>query len=309
MPLNLFFNRFFLFRLLASKVHCLSVKINPRNEIRRCYKACFNEVPNLEHPRNLIEKTYWMQLYADTSLWTLCADKYRMRGYVGDMGYEEYLPKLLGKWDDPSDIDFDCLPERFVMKANNGCGTVIVVESKATLDIQKTRKEINQWLAIPFGYSGYQPHYLSIKPCIIAEELLIQGDKYNVFSPNSMVDFKVWCINGKAESILVTYNRSSRGHSLDLYDLEWNRKVDCINFNGKFGWSETLIPQPLCLDKMLEIAEKLSEPFPEARIDFYDVNDKPVIGEITLSAGYGNLTMEYYNYLGDKIDLTKVKLK
>lgn len=262
---------------------------------------------NLDNPKTLIEKITWMELYTDTSLWTLCADKYRVREYIAQCGLSEYLPQLYGHWENPDTIDFGQLPNQFVLKANNGCGTVLVVKDKSTLDEKKVKNTLKKWVSRPFGYMGAQSHYLSIEPCIIAEELLHQEPSHAVFSPHSLVDFKVWCINGMPESVLVTYNRHRGRHDLDLYDLSWQRKKDYINFNGSFGYSEKPLPKPKSLDKMLEMAKILSKDFPEMRVDFYEVDGQPVIGELTLSAGYGNLTREYYEYLGSKINLSKIK--
>lgn len=262
---------------------------------------------NIDDPKTLIEKITWMELHTDTSMWTLCADKYRVREYIAQCGLSDFLPKLYGHWDDPETIDFSQLPNQFVLKANNGCGTVMVVKDKKTLDEIQVKKTLKKWVSRLFGYMGAQSHYLSIKPCIIAEELLQQEPSHAAFSPHSLVDFKVWCINGMPESVLVTYNRHKGKHDLDLYDLSWKRKKDCINFNGSFGYSEQPLPKPKSLDKMLEMAQILSKGFPEMRVDFYEVDGRPVIGELTLSAGYGNLTKEYYEYLGGKIDLKKME--
>lgn len=260
---------------------------------------------NIDEPRSLIEKITWLELNTDTSLWTLCADKYRMREYVAQCGLEEYLPKLYGHWDNPDDIDFSKLPNEFVLKANNGCGTVKIIRDKSSMNEREVKNELKRWLKRKFGYMGAQTHYLSIEPCILAEELLHQDAEQKEFSPQSMIDYKVWCINGQPESVLVTYNRYNGKHDLDLFDLNWNRKDDCINFNGTFGYSEEPMPRPKSLDKMMEMAKALSRGFLEMRVDLYEINSRPIIGELTLSAGYGNLTDEYYNYLGSKMDLTK----
>lgn len=292
--------------------------------LRRKYKRLFEKDPalaadalfyrifrkhmNLDNPRHLIEKITWMELHIDTSLWTQCADKYRMRDYVAKKQMSQYLPKLYGKWDNPDDIDFDKLPERFVLKANNGCGTVKLVKDKKCIEKKSLIKELKNWLKEPYGYMGAQIHYMSIKPCIIAEEMIIQDDMLNNLSPLSLVDFKVWCLAGKAEFTLITYDRTDHSLSLDLYDRNWNRCRDqiivgshCIVEEDKF------FPKPMCLEEMYTIAESLAEPFPEVRIDFYISNRHPIIGEITLSTGYGYFTEELYEYMGSKIDLSKLE--
>ncbi len=260
---------------------------------------------NIDKPKSLIEKITWLELNTDTSLWTLCADKYRMREYVAKCGLEKHLPKLYGHWDNPNDIDFNQLPDEFVMKANNGCGTVKIIKDKSTINEKRLKKELKRWLKYKFGYMGAQTHYLSIKPCILAEELLHQDDNQKSFSPKSMVDYKVWCINGIPESILVVYGRNDSGYSLDLYDIEWKRINDNLKQNGHFVFHEKEVPKPKCLKKMIEMAKTLSEPFVEVRVDFYIVDENPIVGELTFSTGYGYFTDKYYEYLGRKVDLAK----
>jgi hypothetical protein len=157
---------------------------------------------------------------------------------------------------------------------------------------------------LSFGYSNAQIHYTKIQPCILAEEVLLND--YSQLSPTSMADFKVWCINGIHHSIQITYNRQKYCHDVDLYDTDWNRMLDhlCSQANKN---EEVLFPKPDCLEEMLYVALKLSSPFPEVRVDFYIVNRKPIIGELTFSAGYPVFTDEYYEELGNKIDISKIK--
>lgn len=293
----------------AGCVHYFTAKLNPRLEARRCYKTVFGREPDLDNPKDLIEKIYWLQFNTDTSLWTKCADKYKMREYVEQCGYDSYLPTLLGKWDDANDIDFNILPDSFVLKTNNGCGTVYIVKDKTNLNEEKTRRMIKQWLALSFGWSGAQLHYTRIKPCVIAEELISKEPEHELFSPDSMVDYKVWCINGKPENILVVYNRNKEGYSLDLYDTGWCRMSDKLEKNGHYFFHDTEIPKPACLQEMLEISKSLSKPFPEVRVDFYVSNGSPVIGELTFTTGYGYFTNEYYLYLGNLINIRDQKCK
>lgn len=304
--LILFLNNSFFYRKCAFLYQKWSVSRNPLNEINRNYELRFHKLPNLDNPKNLVEKIYWMQLHCDTSLWTLCADKFRMREHVEKCKCTDYLPELYGVWDKPECIDWKALPDSFVIKANNGCATVLVIKNKKEYNERDIKKVMKRWLDIPYGYRGYQPHYLGIKPCILAEELLRQDSWLDNIS-SSIVDFKVWSFNGIPECIFITYNRSKHFHYVDLYDTQWNRLKDNINFNGDFGFRNELFPKPECLSLMLEIASKLSKGFPQMRVDFYIVGGKPIIGELTMAAGYGNLTEEYYNHLGELTDLSLIK--
>lgn len=284
---------------------------DPRLAAESMYKKIYgnNAVLNIVEPKSLIEKITWLELNSDTSLWTLCADKYRMREYVAQCGLEQYLPKLYGHWDNPEDIDFSSLPNEFVLKANNGCGTVKIVRNKSLLNKKKVKEELKSWLKRKFGYMGAQKHYLFIEPCVLAEELLSQDEEQKVFSPESMVDYKVWCINGEPESVFLAYNRHDVNRiNIALFDCKWNATPQFLRSNKNDVYNPTdSIPKPGCLDEMMEMARKMAKPFPEVRVDFYVVKGKPVIGELTFSTGYGYFTDEYYNYLGSKIDLSTVK--
>ena len=285
-------------------------KINPRYAADLMYYQAFHKRMNLDTPQTLVEKINWMQFNADTSLWTLCADKYRMREYVAEKGLEDHLPKLYGHWESPDEIVFDALPSEFVLKSNNGCGTVKIVWDKSQLDISATRKLLRSWLK-PYGYVGGQTHYLRIKPCIVAEELLHQDEAEKVFSPTSLVDYKMWCINGEPESIWVAFNRhNALMVNMALFDREWNPMPQHLRDTNLETYDpNAIIPRPVCLDEMFEIAKRISEPFPELRLDFYVIGGKPYIGEMTLTSGYGFYTDEYYNYLGSKMDISKVARK
>ena len=133
--------------------------IDAEGEIDRYYYQAFQKHADLKHPKDLIEKIYWMELHTDTSMWTVCADKYRIREYIEKLGLLEYMPKLYGKWDKAKEVDFEKLPESFVMKSNNGCATVQVVKDKSKLDVNKFRNTLWQWLHLPFGYQNCQLHY------------------------------------------------------------------------------------------------------------------------------------------------------
>ena len=284
--------------------------MNPKYAAGLMYYLSFHKKMDLDEPKTLVEKINWMQFNADTSLWTLCADKYRIREYVAEKGLTEHLPKLYGHWDNPEMIDFDELPNEFVLKANNGCGTVKIVHDKTQLDVRGTKKLLKSWLK-PYGYVGGQTHYLRIQPCIIAEELLHQDEKEKTFSPTSLVDYKMWCINGEPESVWVAYNRHNVFMvNMALYDKDWKPLPHFLRDTAQETYRPDIsIPKPECFEEMKDIARKISAPFPELRLDFYIINNKPYIGEMTFTSGYGFYTDEYYKYLGDKVDISKAAKK
>lgn len=281
---------------------------DPHKAADAIYYKAFKRHIDWEHPKELNEKIQWLLRNTDTKLWTKCADKYRVREYVEEKGYGEILVKLYGQWDNPDDIDFSKLPDKFVLKANNGCGTVKVVTDKKSLNEKKLKKELKRWISRPFGYAGAQSHYLSIKRCIIAEELLEETGQQKKLSPTSLIDYKIWCINGNPQCILVIFGRANKHYYRQVYDLHWNKMPEVMNMksNGHFTFKEVDIPKPECLNEMLEIACKLSEPFPEVRVDLYVIGGKPYFGELTFTAGMGSFTDEFYRKLGDMIVLPKM---
>lgn len=312
---ELFYNKYdmksikssFFYKRLAALVHRITVKFNPRYEAIRCYKNIFGVSPNLDNPQDLIEKTYWLQLNTDTSLWTKCADKYRMREYVDECKLGHLLPQLYGVWAKVEDINFDLLPNAFVLKTNHATETCIIVKDKNSLNIDQTRKILEQWLSIKFGYSGVQLHYLKIKPLIIAEELLVADKEQLVISPYSLIDYKIFCCDGIPQCVWVAYNRThEHGVDMNLYDMDWVSHPEWTVDMPFYHYKDVEIPKPACFDDLIEYCKKLAKPFPEVRLDFYVINNKPYIGELTFTSGYGFFTKEFYEYLGSKVDISKL---
>lgn len=301
-------NRSMAYKRFADMCHKQAIKRNPKKEANRCYRYYFNHDIDWENPKDFVEKTFWLLLHTDTSEWTRCADKFLVRDYVKECGLEDLLIPLLGKWDNADEIDFDQLPDQFVIKTNHSCGTNIIVTDKSKLDIPTARQKLNNWLSIPYGYSGMQLHYTKIKPCIIAEELLIEDEEQKKLSPKSLIDYKFFCCDGNPEYIWVAYNRShSTGVDMTLYDLNWKKHTEHIVTSDYYTYSDVDVPKPKSLDVMIQAAKILSKKFPEVRVDFYEIDGKPYFGELTFTSGWGFFTYDFYDYLGSKIDLSKVK--
>ena len=192
---------------------------NPEKLAKLLYRRKFHKELNLNNPQTFNEKVNWLKFRSDTSLWTELADKYKVREYIKNNGLEEILVKLYGKWDRVEDIDFEQLPNSFVLKSNNGCGTVLLVEDKTKLDLQATRKLLKKWLKQKYGYTTAEPHYTTIKPCIIAEEYL-KWDNPSISS--SLIDYKFHCIHGSPLYIQVMSDRQP-GHIYhwNIYNTFW----------------------------------------------------------------------------------------
>ena len=274
------------------------------------FRMLFGRKLDLKNPQDLNEKILWLSLYGDKSLWVRCADKYAVRGYVEEKGLGDILVKLYGKWDRVEDIEWDELPKSFVLKSNNGAGTVLVVKDKSKIDIEETKNLLNAWLKLDVSGSTTEFHYREIKPCIIAEEILELTEEDRAVS-SSIIDYKIWCFNGKPDSVLVCSNRRTQGGcALSAFDLDWNYCPKATIFNDEHFEAPRPIPCPAKLKEMLEVAEKLSADFPEVRVDLYHINDRIYFGELTFTSLGG--TMTYYTpqellRMGQKIDLSNVK--
>ena len=274
------------------------------------FRMLFGRKLDLKNPQDLNEKILWLSLYGDKRLWVRCADKYAVRCYVEEKGLGDILVKLYGKWDRVEDIEWNKLPKSFVLKSNNGAGTVLVVKDKSLIDIEETKDLLNRWLMLDVSGSTTEFHYGDIKPCIIAEETLEPTDADLAVS-SSIIDYKIWCFNGKPDSVLVCSNRQPQGGcALSVYDLDWNYCPNASVFNDEHFEAPRPIPRPAKFKEMLEVAEKLSADFPEVRVDLYYINDRIYFGELTFTSLGG--TMTYYTQqellrMGQKIDLSAVK--
>lgn len=279
-------------------------KSNPKKLVSLRYRKTFGVDLNWDNPITLNEKINWLKFNSDTSLWTVLADKYRVREFVESKGLKDILVQLYGKWDTVEDINWTSLPNQFVMKVNNGSGDIMVCKDKAELDTVKVAKTFAKHLRKGFGYSTGEPHYALIPPCIIAEELLDINKQPIVTS--TLIDYKIWCFNGKPECIWVCYNRTKANVEVATYDLDWNFHPEWSIFTNHYIRAKQILPKPRSFERMLEIAAILSEGFPQVRVDLYEVDNKPYFGEMTFTSNYGMMefyTPEFQKYLGSKFSL------
>ena len=264
----------------------------------------FHKLPHLKNPHNLNEKILYLALNTDTSMWTELADKYRVREYVENCGYAETLPQLYGVWKNAEDIDFDSLPQSFVLKTNHGCGDVQIIKDKSEINLSKLTHYFNHILRTVYG--GYEKHYARIKPLLIAEQLLVNDLDTQKYS-NGIIDYKLWCFNGICHYIAVYYDRDSNHNTkVIIYDCEWKAHPEYYNETSarfKRGYE---IPKPGNLDKMIRMAETLSKPFPCVRVDLYNISGKIYFGEMTFTSSGGmmiNFTDDFLDKAGSVIDI------
>jgi hypothetical protein len=273
--------------------------------IKRCpelilkirYFIAFKRVINLKNPILFSDKINWLSLHSDTSLWPELTDKYAVRRYVKEKCGEIILNECYGLYQSPSEIEYRDLPDSFVLKTTNSCANNIIVKDKSEIDIDKINKRLRKWLKYPYGELTGQTHYAKIKPQIIAEKYL----KQDPFSNASLIDYKFLCFFGKPVYILIMSDRIINSHlyKLGIYDVNWNSYPEFIvknqmtkNYN-----------KPKSFEEMLRNAKLLSSPFPFVRVDFYEINNKPVFGEMTFTPSPDGYTRAFQECLGDLIKI------
>ena len=254
---------------------------------------------NMKNPTTFNEKIQWMKFNYRFPLQSVVSDKLLVRDYVKEKTGEEYLIPLLGKWKKFDEIDFDTLPDQFVLKCNHDSGGLVVCRDKSALDYKKAKNKIEKSLKSNFYTIGREYQYRNIKPMILCEKFISENGKVPM-------DYKIYCFNGKPDVMLVCRNRfSNDSHKAEylFYDQNW-KFLPWLKGDEKK--KDPKLPRPENLDEMLEVAKKLSEDFIYARIDLYNVDGKIYFGEITLSPNsgfYSGLTEETDRILGEKIHI------
>ena len=261
--------------------------------------------PDFEHPRDINEKINWLKFYGDTSLWPVLADKFAVREYVRECGLGECLIPLIAKWDSADAIVWETLPQQFVMKCNNGSGDVVLCQDKDKLDKKKTQNYFQKQLNKKYGMLTGETHYALIKPCIIAEELLVDSSQHS--ESISLIDYKIWCFNGTPAYIVCYSNRHDKYYcEIGVYDANWNSHTEFLRYSSHYKKEKKPMARPQCLEEMLAIASRLSKNIPQVRVDLYETNKKIYFGEMTLtsSGGYmAHFTQSFLNKLGQLTDL------
>ena len=273
-------------------------RTNPERLFSVYHKRSTGKYLNIDNPQTLDDKIAYMAFRTDTSEWSRLADKVRVREYVRECGYGDNLTKLYGVWKRGADVDFDALPHSFVIKTNNGSATNILVKDKEKADIKSIREQLDKWLAVDYGYRTAQPHYSRIKPLILAEEYLVDDESEKAGKP--LNDYKFYCVNGKPMYVFVYSDRKPNSHDMkrSIYDMEWNIHQEYLNRLAVAGAG---IKRPVSFDSMKEMAAKLAQGFPFVRVDFYEINGKPIFGEMTFTPGMQEASNEFLSILGKQI--------
>ena len=271
--------------------------ISDKNFLKKKFKIVFGHELNLDVPQTFSEKIQWLKLYDRRPEYTMMVDKYLVRNYIAKVLGEEYLVPLLGVWNDPDEIDFDKLPNQFVLKCNHNSGRgMCICKDKTKLDIKRTKNCLREGLRQNYFFIGREWPYKNVAPKIVAEQFLA----------DDIIDYKFYCFNGVADSVLVCLERETGFPKYYYFDKEW--KLKRFNIMGKEAALDFTLPKPGSINKMFQIAEKLSKGIPFVRVDLYCISDKIYFGEMTFypySGFNNNLLEEADRYWGAKLELPK----
>lgn len=251
---------------------------------------------NLDNPKTFNEKLQWLKLNDRKPIYTKMVDKYEAKKYVADIIGEEHIIPMLAVYDKAEDIDFDALPNQFVLKCTHDSGGLVICKDKSKLDRKSALDKLRRGLKRTYFWQNREWSYKNVKPRIIAEQYIEDESGWQ------LKDYKIFCFNGEPKFIEVDYDRYVK-HKLNVYDLDWN----FIDFYMTSPNDKNVeIPRPRQLVNMLEYARRLSAGITFLRVDFYSIGDIIYFGELTFYPGTGMIDFhpkEYDKKLGDMLTL------
>lgn len=265
------------------------------------YYITFGKKINLKAPVSFNEKLQWLKLYDRNPAYCGMVDKYEAKKIVAEKIGEEYIIPTLGVWTNFDDIDFQSLPDQFVLKCTHDSGGLVIVKDKNSFDKEAAKEKITKALNTNYYLLGREWPYKHIEPRIIAE-------KYMVDEPEApdLTDYKFFCFDGKVDCVMVCLERSSGETKFYFFNQDW--KLKRLNIRGKNAPEGFTIPKPKCMDEMFQIAAELSKGMPFVRVDLYQSNGQVYFGELTFYPASGfdaNLLPETDEYFGSLINIKK----
>ena len=263
---------------------------NPEYVLKKMFKARLGYSLDLDSPKTFNEKLQWLKLHDNNPLYTTMVDKYAVKQYVAEKIGEQYIIPTLGIWEHFDEIDFDKLPNQFVLKLTKGSGYNLICNDKSKLDITQTRKMLRDWLNVNCYYFSREPQYKG-KSKLVAEEML----EYNI------TDYKFFCFNGQPEFVELYIDRFGN-HKKLFCDMDWN----VAGFTTANDVAKVTVEQPKEFAEMKEVAKKLCKGMTFVRVDLYVHGGKVYFGEMTFhpAGGYTPITPREWEYkLGDMIKI------
>lgn len=268
--------------------------------LKLSFRATMGKKLNLNAPQTFNEKLQWLKLHDRKPVYTQMVDKYEVKKYVADTIGEEYIIPTLGVWDKFEDIDFDSLPNQFVLKCTHDSGGLVICTDKSKFDYKSAKKKINKCLKRNYYYLNREWPYKNVKPRIIAEKYMVDESGYE------LKDYKLFCFGGKVKCYKIDFNRFIEHHA-NYYDvngklLEFGELICAPNYDKE-------LEQPLNIKEMVHLAEELSSGNCFLRVDFYEVDNKIYFGELTFfpASGFGKFVPDEWDYkLGEWIRLPEI---
>lgn len=276
-------------------------RLSDEEFIKRKYKAITGKEINLNHPKSFAEKMQWLKLYDRRPEYTMMVDKYKVRQYIAKKIGADYLIPLLGVWDNPNEIDFDSLPNQFVLKCNHNSGLgMYICKDKSKMNIKQVKKNLHKGIRQNYYLTNREWPYKNVPRKIICEKFMVDGTKDN------LIDYKFFCFDGIAKFMYISNDYASNA-TTDFFDMNFNR----LEMRMKDPNSNIPPSKPDLFEEMKKIAELLAAGIPFVRVDLYNVNGKIYFGELTFfhNAGFTEVYPSKWNtILGEWIKIDeKVK--
>ena len=280
------------------------IKMSDQKFLDLCFDYYLGKKINWKNPQTYNEKLQWLKIYDRQDSYTKMVDKYEAKEYVKNIIGEEYIIPTIGIYDKFENIDFEKLPQQFVMKCTHDSGGLVICKDKSKLNLKEAKRKINQCLKVNYFNCWKEWPYKNVKPRIIIEKYMTNDDS------DGINDYKFFCFNGKVKLLFIATDRVNENEEtkFDFYDENFN------HLPIKNGHPNALVPpsKPLNFEKMKELAEILSKDIPHLRVDFYEINGKIYFGELTFSHWAGMVPFEPEEYdliLGNWIDISNIKSK
>lgn len=267
--------------------------------VKWTYYLTFRKKLDLDNPQTFNEKLQWLKLYDRREEYTQMVDKCEAKKFVANLIGEEYIIPTLGVYDSFDEIDFDKLPNQFVLKCTHNSGGIIICRNKASLDIPKARRQMTKWLKKNPFWSNREYPYKNIKPRIIAEQYMTNDD-----SSPELTDYKFFCFDGYVDCVMVCLERHLNDTKFYFFNKDW--ELLRLNIRGKNAPEGFTIPKPKTMDEMFEIASHLSKGMRYVRIDLYEIRGHVYFGEYTFFPDSGldpNLLPETDVHFGNLVQL------
>lgn len=275
--------------------------IPDKKYLKKMYKLVMGKELDIENPKTFNEKLQWLKIHDRKKIYTKMVDKYDAKEYITNLIWEGYVIPTIGVYNSFDEIDFDKLPKQFVIKCTHDSGGYVICKDKSKLNIEEAREKINASLKNNYYWNWREWPYKNIKPRIIIEEYM--EDK----KAKELIDYKFMCFNGKPEMLFTCSERFSKdGVKVTFFDLDFKR----LPFTRHYPAAKSKIEKPVNFEKMIEFSEKLSQGTIFLRVDFYEINNKLYVGELTFYPGAGveEFDPEEWDYkLGELIKLPKKK--